>query len=348
MEELPAAQLLLSGPRGRELCLDLARSLAPQYPAFSCGSSDQVPRGLGQESKRVLQVLRALPSRPEITVAQVLQSLDRVVKGASYWQPPSETARVLADPDVRDLLIPVAVAVVRARPQWWLAPGALTQYYVQWIASTTVPGTDPPTLAGSAAGLQRWRESISAEEGNTPLVATWTGRWWSVPALSDVPVTTPAIPGNGPAGLRMVEDPLPWNMARTYPLRAAENARIYEIREARSWQDLVSAYPLEVTRSRGRSWAVSSGNAEADTWFWAIPDWQAVARDYDGVHLSVAGYLRTAGSVLDAAGMKTMLAGWAPAETWWLNDVLVPAGDPVNWTATPDHTGWQVQAAEVP
>ncbi|MBF4995358.1 hypothetical protein ITX31_14730 [Arthrobacter gandavensis] len=348
MEELPAAQLLLAGPRGRELCLDLARSLSPGFPAFSCGSSDPLPRGLGQESKGVLQVLGALPQRPGITVAQVLQSLDRVVKHASYWQPPSDSARVLAEPEVRDLLLPVAVAVVRARPQWWLAPGALTQYYVQWIASTTVPGTDPPTVTGSAAGLRRWRESISAEEGNTPLVANWTGRWWSVPALSDVPVTTPAIPENGPAGLRMVEDPLPWTTARTFPLRAAEGSRIYEIREARSWQDLVSAYPLEVTRSRGRSWAVSSGNAEADTWFWAIPDWQAVARDYDGVHLSVAGYLRTAGSVLDAAGVKTMLAGWAPAETWWLNDVLVPAGDPATWTATPGHTGWQVQAGAAP
>jgi len=345
MEELPAAQLLLAGPRGRELCLDLARSLAPEQRAFSCGSSAPLPAGITQESRRVLQVLGALPHLPEITVAQVLQSLDRVVKGASYWQPPSDTARMLAEPETRNLLLPVAIAVVRARPQWWLAPGAPTQHYVQWIASTRVPGTGPPTLTGSAAGLQRWRDSIAAEEGNTPLVATWTGRWWSIPALSDVPATTPAIPGNGPAGLQMVEDPLAWTTARTYPLRAAEGARIFEIREARNWQDLVSAYPLEVTRSRGRSWAVSSGNAEADTWLWAIPDWQAVARDYDGVYLSVAGYLRTAGSVLDAAGMKTMLAGWAPAETWWLNDVLAPAGEPVTWTATPDGRGWQIQAA---
>lgn len=304
-----------------------------------------LPQGVSQESRKVLQLLEALPHRPEVTVAQVLQSLDRVVKGASYWQPPSDTARVLAEPEPRNLLLPVAVAVVRARPQWWLDPGALTQYYVQWVASTTVPGTGPPTLTGSAAGLRRWRESIAAEEGNTPLVANWTGRWWSIPALSDVPATTPAIPGNGPAGLRMVEDPLDWATARTYPLKAVEGARIYEIRDPRSWQELVSAYPLEVTRSRGRSWAVSSGNPEAETWLWAIPDWQAVARDYDGVHLSVAGYLRTAGSALDAAGMKTMLAGWAPAETWWLNDVLTPAGEPVNWTAAPEHRGWQVQAA---
>lgn len=345
MEELPAAQLLLAGPRGRELCLDLARSILPEQQGFSCGSSAPQPGGITPESRRVLQALGALPQRPGITVAQVLQSLDRVVKGASYWQPPSDIARVLAEPESRNLLLPVAIAVVRARPQWWLAPGALTQHYVQWIASTTVPGTDPPSLTGSAAGLQRWRESIAAEEGNTPLVANWTGRWWSVPALSDVPATTPAIPGNGPAGLRLVEDPLPWTAVRTYPLKAAEGARIYEIREARSWQNLVSAYPLEVTRSRGRSWAVSSGDAEADTWLWAIPDWQAVARDYDGVHLSVAGYLRTAGSVLDAAGVKTMLAGWAPAETWWLNDVLTPAGEPVNWTAAPGGQGWQLQAA---
>ncbi len=307
-----------------------------------------MPRGMPEEARRVLQLLGTLPHRPEVTVAQVLQSLDRVVKGASYWQPPSGTARVLAQPELRDLLLPLAVAVVRARPQWWTDPGRLTQYYVQWVASTKTPGTGPPTLTGSADGLRRWRESIAAEEGNTPLVANWTGRWWSIPALSDVPATTPAIPGNGPAGLLMVEDPLDWAMARTYPLKAADGARIYEIRDARSWQDLVSAYPLDVTRSRGRSWAVSSGIAEADTWHWAIPDWQAAARDYDGVHLSVAGYLRTAGSALDAAGVKTMLAGWAPAETWWLNDVLTPAGEPVSWTAVPGRRGWQVQETAAP
>ncbi|WP_152969949.1 hypothetical protein [Arthrobacter sp. Edens01] len=66
------------------------------------------------------------------------------------------------------------------------------------------------------------------------------------------------------------------------------------------------------------------------------------------MHLSVAGYLLTAGSVLDAAGMKTMLAGWAPAETWWLNDVLAPAGEPATWTAVPGRHGWQVQATAVP
>lgn len=307
-----------------------------------------LPPGMSQESSRVLRLLEALPHRPEVTVAQVLQSLDRVVKGAAYWQPPSDTARLLAEPVPRDLLLPVAVAVVRSGPGWWRDPGAVTQYYVQWIASTTVPGTGPPILTGSAAGLRRWRESIAAEEGHTPLVANWTGRWWSIPALSDVPATTPAIPGNGPAGLVMVENPLEWTTARTYPLQAAKGARIYEIRDPRSWQDLVTAYPLEVTRSRGRSWAVSSGDPQADTWLWAIPDWQAVARDYDGVHLSVAGYLLTAGSVLDAAGMKTMLAGWAPAETWWLNDVLAPAGEPATWTAVPGRHGWQVQATAVP
>lgn len=342
MEEFPSAQLLLAGPRGRELCLDLSRTLIPEQGVPSCGSSALLPPGMSQESKRILQLLAALPSRPEISAAQLQESMDRVVRGAAYWLPPSDTSRLLAEPEPREMLLPVASAVVRARPDWWLEPGPPVQHYVQWVASTTVPGTDPPTLTGSAAGLRRWRESIAAEEGHTPFVSGWTGRWWSVPALSEVPATTPAIPGSGPAGLYLVEDPLEWTAARTYPLRAAPGARIYEIRDPRSWQDLVSAYPTEVTRSRGRSWAVASGLPEAVTWLWAIPDWQAVARDYDGVHLTVAGYLRTSGSALDAAGMKTMLAGWAPAETWWLTDVLEPAGETTMWTAA-GQAGWQVQ-----
>lgn len=82
---------------------------------------------------------------------------------------------------------------------------------------------------------------------------------------------------------------------------------------------------------------------------WFIPDYVAVASDYDAVHLTVAGYLTTAGRALPldeltAGGTvaRTMLAGWNPDETYWLADVLTTAGPPVRWVK-PDRQplGWE-------
>ena len=79
---------------------------------------------------------------------------------------------------------------------------------------------------------------------------------------------------------------------------------------------------------------------------WTIPDFAAVAADYDAIHLTVGGYLTTAGRALvlgddGAAGARTMLAGWNPDETYWLADVLTSAGPPERWVNPDRETlGW--------
>jgi hypothetical protein len=64
-----------------------------------------------------------------------------------------------------------------------------------------------------------------------------------------------------------------------------------------------------------------------------LPDWAAVSADYDGVHLSWAGFLTTEGYVCDLdAGGVTMLRYWGSERTHWLADVFgdpVPLGAPV-------------------
>lgn len=72
---------------------------------------------------------------------------------------------------------------------------------------------------------------------------------------------------------------------------------------------------------------------------WLMPDYRAAADDYDALHLTVAGYLSTAGRVLpvttDAA---TMLAGWDPDTTWWLTDLADTPEPTVRWdTADRNH-----------
>jgi len=337
---------------------------------------------MSRDGEQVLRTLAGIPERPVFTGADLHRGLAGVVRRATYWQPPDETAQLLAEPEPCRALLPVAAAVVRSpAAAWWCEPAAPVTHYVQWVQTSTVPGTTPPTLDGASQALARWRASVVSQEANTPFPAGWTGRWWSSPSLSRLVSTSPALPGQGPAGLDLVEDPQDWTHARSYPVRVAPDARICEIRGPGDWQDLAVRYPLDVTRSRGSSWSAAVPQSEG--WSWVMPDWSAVAEEYDGVHLTVAGYLSTAGAPLAAGAVPdagtalaalTVLAGWAPGETWWLNDVLEPAGEPTGWQtagqanhatkrsagqpagqsagqsagqpAGRDASGWQVQAGD--
>ncbi|MGH9106937.1 MAG: hypothetical protein ACRDZX_14120, partial [Acidimicrobiales bacterium] len=64
-----------------------------------------------------------------------------------------------------------------------------------------------------------------------------------------------------------------------------------------------------------------------------VPDWDAVARDYDAVHLSWAGFLSAEGFVSDLPdGSVTILRYWPSERTLWLADVFggpSPAPAPV-------------------
>lgn len=54
-----------------------------------------------------------------------------------------------------------------------------------------------------------------------------------------------------------------------------------------------------------------------------VPDWRSVADDYDGVHLSWAGFLTTEGCITDLGGGDVaMLRYWSSERTLWLRDVF--------------------------
>jgi hypothetical protein len=62
-----------------------------------------------------------------------------------------------------------------------------------------------------------------------------------------------------------------------------------------------------------------------------LPDWAAVRGDYDGVHLSWAGFMTTEGRVTELGdGSVTMLRYWGSERTLWLADVFE---DPVPLSA---------------
>ena len=283
------------------------------------------------------ELVHALGSPDALAVAEsagasgLLAGLEEAVDSARYWQEPDDTDELLLTGSVLTALGPVANSLSGSLAAW-LRPGSVAldrQCFVQWTDEYSL---QPPSLTVAAEKLARWKASTVADErqaADRPRdpAAHWSGRWWSTPALSDLVTTTRSITGLGAIKLMLVEDSLGWKRARVWPLAPAPGSRIYELSGPTAWTDLVARYPLDVSLSKRHDWWRTTGVDGP----WLMPDWSAVAADYDGVHLTVRGYLTTAGRYLAVGQSGTVLAGWNPDETYWLNDVLRPGTAPSEW-----------------
>lgn len=344
--EWPRAEDLLAGPRGRRLCWSL---LNPgDYPGWDLvwdGAHRGNLTGLTDE-------LAACVARTDLDSTVVhagpltlLAALVEPVGTAMYWQEPDDDDYALSAREVRDALLPVAQAVtVAPDARWWASPiAANSQQYVEW------PGEHggPPALTATATELASWRTATiedehSARERPEDPSAPFSGHWWSAPVLSRIPSTTRSIPGLGAVGLVLVEDAFDQGNARCWPVAPRASARIYEISSPEDWTELAGRYPIDVSKSRRHDWWRATGWAGR----WLIPDFAAVAADYDAVHLSVAGYLTTAGRALSADDARTVLAGWDPDQTFWLTEVLAASGPATNWVDLDDGPlGWTLSDA---
>jgi hypothetical protein len=137
-------------------------------------------------------------------------------------------------------------------------------------------------------------------------------------------------------------DGLGWRHARCWPVEPRPGVRIYEISSPDQWTELVGRYPIDVSKSRRHDWWRATGWAGR----WLIPDFAAVAADYDAVHLSVAGYLTTAGRALSVDDARTVLAGWDPDQAFWLTEVLTSSGPATDWVELDDEPlGWALSSA---
>jgi hypothetical protein len=329
----PAA--LLAGPRGRRVCWELLTQTGGwdwEEPPESAGAT------------RLAAALGAAVSRSDIGAlavardpASLFAALADAVAWAMYWQEPDDRDRRLADPRVGEQLWPVAEAGSRApAARWWSTPmDPATQHEVVFDDPDGRPLPDPPE--DGRAALLAWRagtlrdESSAADRPDDPR-APYSGRWWSTPALSGLRRSTRSLESIGPVGLHLVEDAMGWSSARCWSLQLHPGVSIFEIGGADDWSELVRRYPLGVTKSRRHDWWRATGHDLE----WAIPDFHAIAADYDAVHLSVAGYLSTAGRAIRAGDAHTVLAGWNPDETWWLTDSPQRIDPAVRWVATGD------------
>lgn len=326
------AEELLGGPRGRGLCLAVALSL-----------SEQVGGAWDADDEHLAQVLHDLDPTPVAAWADppaFMEPLDQSVSSAMYWQQPHREDVAAADPGVLAALRPTAEAVVRSpAAAWWDTALDLTTMRCTSRYDNQHP-VCPPPLTGARERLERWRADTLADEQSAATErpadpgAAWSGRWWSTPEGASLVTTTRSLPGLGSAKLAWEEDSFGQDDAAIWPLTATREPRVWELGRPQSWVQLVDRYPLDVTHSRRHDWYRATGRAGR----WRIPDWAAVSAEWDAVHLSVAGYLTTATRALALAddNEATVLAGWDPDQTWWLDDMLATTTDDPEWWRNAD------------
>ena len=318
------AEELLAGPRGRDLCLTALCDISAEPDLWDLVTKAGDVAGL-TDAVAAADLATVAASSDPLAYFDVLCGM---VSTAVYWQNPWDVAdeRRLARPDIRSALLPVASAILSAPGlRWWAAPVDLArQYFVQFLGDRGYPDSYELDLSGAAAGLARW--SADDDEGS--------GHWWASPVWH-LPHTFPLVDVAGLVGLPMLEDTSGWVRARSWTLRPAAAARVYEVTGQDAWAQLVNRYPHDVTRSRSKPWGATTGLESR----WLIPDYAAVAADWDGVHVSLLGYLASAGAAMAVEGGHTVLAGWEPHATWWLTNSLAPAGLPQDWAEDDEESG---------
>lgn len=331
----PSAEDILLAPRGRRLCwslLDVGLSGQDEqawtggYDVWAGAYHDDL-RGLASGLGAWVEAADPAALAQSTDELVLLAALAGAVDNAMYWERPDEVDQALTDPAVREALLPLAAAVATApATRWWTSAAPLDrQQYVQW----TDEHGSALEVAGTAGKLAYWRANN----------AQWA-TWWSTPRPSSIPATTRAIAGLGAVGLGLVEDSFDCQQAICWPVTPSRPARICEITAPRDWENLVGRYPLDVTSARRRSWRyLSDWNGT-----WLIPDYQAAAADYDAIHLTVAGYVLTAGRALPAENARTLLAGWDPDGTYWLTDILTASGQPRTWNRRGQPVTWEPEA----
>src|SRR5690606_33785827 len=108
-----------------------------------------------------------------------------------------------------------------------------------------------------------------------------------------------------------------------YRLPVAPSARVFEVDGPAAWHRVCAAYPA-TRKARAPAptgtpgWAPYHGAGSADGDDRLVPDWSAVARDWDGVHMSLGGVLAAEQVRVESPAGWTEHWGWHNEQTLWL------------------------------
>lgn len=341
---------LLQGQRGRRLLWEFAvaseAELIPEqnpHPLFEgmfyasyqlekARGDSVVMFGLGaddghmtsvsvDEIAELLELTRLIP----VTEQLLISSLNISVNAARYWQEPDGIDTLLDSATLRPQLSRIAEHLAASgQLEPWFGPlDRKAQYRVKFEMPEAEDNTRPVPRTGLES-LLAWKEHLivteahSAKSSRKSVIGSIGGEWWSAPSLFLDP-TCGQFTNGQPVGLSSVEDGFGWERASTILVDIPNSARVLEISSAEQWVNLCHDYCIEVTEQKRHDWYHVTGRDGA----WVIPDWLAVSRKYDAVHLSIGAYLALAGQCLAVDDTcATLIAGWDPDTTYWFIDTL--------------------------
>ncbi|WP_418907521.1 hypothetical protein [Glutamicibacter endophyticus] len=339
-------EILSSGQRGRRLLFEMLREHEDRALNATGGTgpllawmlrhpeADCLGPGAGQIrntcAERLAEALDQC-ALPEPSAASWRRALYASVERAAYWQPADSVDILLGYEEVRPALRRVARHLAQHWPARFAAPVQReAQFQVAFVGDNDIDlyayGTRPP-----AEALGQWHEQVTAVEHRNrkylvrPIQNCPNGKWWVTPGPG-LYESSATFADAAPLALWCQEDDFGWTEACSAALRIPDDGAVYEVHQPADWAELCRRYPLEVSANMRRVWWECTGRDGR----WVIPNWQQVARDYIGVHLSVAGYLGCAGEVIDVgAETASMVAGWAPDVTYWF-DPRVMIREPIH------------------
>jgi hypothetical protein len=322
-------ELMLSGPVGRTVLAELA-GVTTTSVRSSLGMSGSEPvrswnAGVEFVAAAAVAATRSVQDQvgaDAFEPGSLLRRLGGVVEDYAFgrcqdWkllQPVLEGAL--------SQLRPLADAVVESATAewWWATPPVHAQ---RWVgeAGSRPPGRGLTDLLAQAVQAN----GPPSQTREVPGSRSARGPWWSSLVDPRVLRTTREAPGTTEPTVFDCRDGhflFGRDPVAVWDIVISSAARVFEVREARDWARLTEAYPRDVTGRQGRQWEVWSGLAGP----WLLPDWLAAARDWDGVHVTVGGYLATSYQAVPAGPGLAYLAGWHPDETLWLRDVVSEVG----------------------
>ena len=180
-------------------------------------------------------------------------------------------------------LEPVAAWLAGTMPHWW---SDLDRTEQVWAGRTA----DPPAAGRFSVDLSRLHD-----EAPKPRRALWTSTRTS-PSLSP-----------------WLDHPERADIVHLWRVAVSPTARIAEIHSPEEWFALAHAYP---ERAPGFVYTgLKNRPASAKR---LDPDWRKVAEEWDGVHLSVGGWLTAEDVAYESNGSRTELRGWEMESTVWL------------------------------
>ncbi len=151
-----------------------------------------------------------------------------------------------------------------------------------------------------------WTITDPPPEIHDDLISTWE--------MFPGPITRWRLPVHPDIRLWTIDHPSDWaRLVESYPKVASEGHSGWELPGPN--QHLAEIRDLCAIENQHAARSTLSRHL--------LPDWRAVANEYDGVYLSWAGFLTAEGFVCDLAdGGVTMLRYWGSERTLWLGDVF--------------------------